>query len=42
MIYKVIVTYSIIKGPGGVAEGKIPVGLVSFGFKGDDEVLNVV
>ena len=37
MIYKVIVTFSITNGFDGAAEGKIPVGVASVGFKGDYE-----
>ncbi len=37
LIYKVVVTFSITDGLDGAIEGKIPVGLVSIGFKGDYE-----
>jgi hypothetical protein len=35
MIYKVVVTFSVTNGIDGVGEGKIPIGLVSIGFKGE-------
>jgi hypothetical protein len=37
MIYKVVVTFSLATGLDGSVEGKIPVGFVSVGFKGDYE-----
>jgi hypothetical protein len=39
LIYKVVVTFSVATGVDGNVEGKIPVGFVSFGFKGDYEQL---
>jgi hypothetical protein len=39
MIYKVVVTFSLATGLDGEPEGKIPVGLVSIGFKGDYDQL---